>query len=159
MRVLLCALLGSGNAYDLQHLHGPAPGLATRRPPVNAHDFGDLLADGEHGVERRHRFLEDHRNAGTAHGSEVALAEGDEVAPLEEDATFGLDASRWPNESQDRQRRDRFPTPRFADETDRLSRRDREGDAVHGARYAGVAEEERAQVLDLEQRVGHAGCV
>src|SRR5690242_21899502 len=96
MRVLLCALLGSGNAYDLQHLHGPAPGLATRRPPVNAHDFGDLLADGEHGVERRHRFLEDHRNAGTAHGSQVALAEGDEVAPLAEHATSPLDAPPSP---------------------------------------------------------------
>ena len=34
---------------------------------MHTHHFGDLVADGEDGVERRHRLLEDHRDAIAAH--------------------------------------------------------------------------------------------
>jgi hypothetical protein len=29
---------------------------------MHARDLGDLVTDGEHGIQRGHRFLEDHRD-------------------------------------------------------------------------------------------------
>jgi hypothetical protein len=55
-----------GNAHLLEHRQ--RLGARARRvlALVQAYRLGDLLADGEHRVERRHRLLEDHRDLGAA---------------------------------------------------------------------------------------------
>ena len=52
------------------------------RDALVPHDrLGDLLADREDRVERRHRLLEDHRDLGAAHLAQRRLAHcGDVVA-------------------------------------------------------------------------------
>ena len=154
MRVFPRALRGRGNTDHLKHFDRALPRLAPRARGVDAHHLRDLFADGEHRVERGHRFLEHHRDPRAAHVAQGAFVEGDEVPSLEENPTSGLDASGRPNESQDRERRHRLAASRFANETDRLARRDGEGDAVYGAGDPGVAVEEGLQVLDGEERIG-----
>ena len=44
-----------------------------RRAAVHEQRFGDLIADREHRVERRHRLLEDERDLGAAHLPHLAL--------------------------------------------------------------------------------------
>ena len=58
---------------------------------VQLHGLGDLVADGEHRVQRRHRLLEDHRDVVAADLRHLVLVERREVAALEEDARAGRD--------------------------------------------------------------------
>src|SRR6266571_4208592 len=92
--------------------------------------FGDLVADGEDGIEGGHRLLEDHGNFFAAHAAHVALLEGEEIAILEEDFTVE-DSSRWlGDESENRKRGDGFAAAGFADEGDGLAGEDGEGDVA-----------------------------
>src|SRR5258706_2332570 len=51
-----------GNADFAQELEGAHPRLPSRHSEVLGQDLGELEADREHGVQRAHRLLEDHRN-------------------------------------------------------------------------------------------------
>jgi hypothetical protein len=62
VRVLLGAALRVRDADRGQHLDGARPGGLARGALVHPHHLGDLVADGEDRVERRHRLLEDHRD-------------------------------------------------------------------------------------------------
>ena len=54
---------GSGICDQPQHLDRAAHRVvAAERPAVQDQRLGDLTADGQHRVERRHRLLEDHRD-------------------------------------------------------------------------------------------------
>ena len=81
-------------------------GVAVRCTLMNARDFGNLIADREDGVERRHRLLEDHRDPIAADLPHLGFGKRCEVASLEPDLTSGFDPPRRPDESHDRQRRD-----------------------------------------------------
>jgi hypothetical protein len=50
-------------------------------PLVHPDHLGDLVADREDRVERRHRLLEDHRDPVAADRAQLALGEGEQVAP------------------------------------------------------------------------------
>ena len=58
---------GVGNADLLQHLDRAWRARRGVEPGVQAQRLDDLVADGEHRVQRGHRLLEDHRDAVAAH--------------------------------------------------------------------------------------------
>jgi hypothetical protein len=60
VRVLVHALVRDGDAHQLQHLDGPGAPLLLVEPLVQPQRLHDLVAHGEHGVQRGHRLLEDH---------------------------------------------------------------------------------------------------
>ena len=155
VRVLAGALLRRRNADELEHLDGAVPRVAPAHARVHARDFGDLVADGEDRIERRHRLLEDHRDAIAADVAHLLVAQRDEVLSLELDAAAGLDSARRLNQPQDRQRGDRLSAARFADDPDRLAGPDVEGDAVDRARDAALGVELGAQIVDGEKRRRH----
>ena len=62
VRIRVDALLGRRDADELEHLDRDLARLAPRLALVQPHRLADLIADGEHRVERRHRLLEDHRD-------------------------------------------------------------------------------------------------
>ena len=64
--VVIEAGLGVGNSHLVHELHGPAAGLHLGAVLVLEDDGGDLLADGDDGVEAGHGVLEDGGDALTA---------------------------------------------------------------------------------------------
>ena len=123
---------------------------AARPAPCTAAASAICAADGEDRVQRRHRLLEHHADGAAADGAHRALVEREEIAPVEADAT-GADVPGRRHEAHHRQRRQRLPAARLADEAQRPSGIERQADAVHRRRRA----ELDAQILDLQQR--HAG--
>ena len=69
MREFAQALLGRRNADAFQHVERPFFGLFRADPAMLAHRFGNLFADADRRVQRRHRFLEDHRHLVAAQGA------------------------------------------------------------------------------------------
>ena len=86
MRVVVRPASGFGHSNRLEQFDGAAPGLGPRRAAVDDDRLGDLVADGEHRVERGHRLLEDQRDAGAAHLPHLAFRERQQIASVEEHA-------------------------------------------------------------------------
>ena len=119
---------------------------------VELHRLGDLVADREHRVQRRHRLLEDHRDLVAADLRQLALLERDEIAVLEQDARVLGDSARPVDQPHHRERSDGLAGPRLADDAERAALRDLEVDAVDGAQEALARVEAGAEVLNREQR-------
>ena len=76
MRIVVDAPLRRGDADAAEHVEGPLPRLFLADAGVDAQRLGDLVADGEHRIERAHRLLEDHGNAAAAdpaHGAGCSI--------------------------------------------------------------------------------------
>jgi hypothetical protein len=136
------ALLGRRNADEPEQLDRIA------RLAVNLERLGDLRTDREHRVQRRHRLLEDHRDAIAAQRAHVVLGQREQVAAAVDDRS-----ARRAHEPHDRERERGFAGSRLADDAERGSRCDRERRAVDGTHVA-VA---RDELLHLEQRGHGAG--
>ena len=92
--ILLDALLGLGDADQLQHLDGPRQRAPVRHLLVQDQRLADLPADGHDRVERGHRLLEDHGDVVAADLAHGRLVEADEVAPVELDGAADDAAGR-----------------------------------------------------------------
>ena len=92
--------------------------------------FAHLMLDGVERIERAHRLLEDHRDAGAADVAQLTVAESGEVAALEQDAAANVGGGR--QQAKDRGRRDGFARTGLADERQRLAGLEVERDAAHG---------------------------
>ena len=118
---------------------------------MHAHDFGDLIADLEHGIERRHRFLKDHRHARAADlRASTFRRASTRFVSVEVDLAARFDASGRANEAEERERGDRLAAARFADEADRFAGADLEADAVDRPRDTVLGVEVRAKVVERE---------
>ncbi|BDE05869.1 hypothetical protein WPS_11450 [Vulcanimicrobium alpinum] len=117
---------------------------------MQARRFRDLFPDGEHGVERRHRILKDHRDVAAADLAHLGFALRQQVLAFEEDAA-ALDPPVRGDQTHDRERGDRFAGARFADDPERGARFDGEREPVHGSDGAVFGLERRLEVVDLEQ--------
>ena len=116
---------------------------------VHAHDLGDLVADREHGIERGHRFLEDHRDARAANVAHRPFVEREEVAAVERDLRCparsrpgGATRRRIESAVTDLPQPDSPTSPTVS------PARDVERDAVHGAGDAVLGVEVGAQVAN-----------
>ena len=112
MRVLADAPLRFRNAHQREHLDGARERRAARQILVQHQDFADLVADGQHGIERGHRLLEDHRDLIAAQRAHLAVRQVEQVAPLEADrATDDASGGRL-DQPQHRQRGDALAAAR-----------------------------------------------
>src|SRR5215207_10121417 len=120
--------------------------------------LGNLLADGHHRIERRHRLLEDHRDLVAAHAPHLLFADLEEIAPAQLDRTRDDAARRIGDEPHQRQRRHALAAARFAHDCQGLARSDVEVDAVDRLDDALPRIEPGAEVFDLEKSA-HERCL
>ena len=114
---------GSGMPHQVAASRPRARAPRAGRAAGAAQRLGDLLADGEHRVERGHRLLEDHRDLVAADGAHLALV--DSVSRSRPSKRIEPPAIR-PAASGSRRRIDSavtlLPQPRLADDAQRLAR-------------------------------------
>src|SRR5262249_48901620 len=131
--------------------------LAAAQPLVQAEGFGDLLAAGEDGVQRRHRLLEDHRDLFAPDLPHLARRHVHEVLAVVEDLALHDLAGRLRDQLHHRQRGPGLAAAGLAHHAERLALVDVEIDAVHRADGPFVREEVGLEVLDFEKTLGHVG--
>jgi hypothetical protein len=138
IRVLARAPLGIGNSNEVQQLDDSAADVGVRqRARVQTDRFGDLRADATHGIERRHRILEDHRHALAADRPHALEAESRNVLAVQQDLPrHALD--RMLQEAHDGEHGDALARTRLADDAEHFIAMDVERDAVDEARAARV---------------------
>ena len=93
VRILLGAHRRIRNANLREHCHCPSPRFLSRGLGVYAHDFRDLITDGEHWIERRHGLLENHRHAIAANGAQLFIREREQVESIKSNCAPRLNAT------------------------------------------------------------------
>src|SRR4051794_4681780 len=152
MRVIVQAAGGIGDLHQLEHLHRAGERVLVGEALVAAKHLGDLLADGEHRVERGHRLLENETDILGPDVVQFVACERHEIAALEQDLAFDDAARRHRDQLQDRHRGDGLAAAGFADHAERLALVEGDVDAVDRLQHAVVGGEVSLQALDLEQR-------
>ncbi len=94
VRIAAHPLPGRGDADPLHQLQGPAAGLLTGHPLVDLEHLPELRTDGEDRVQRGQCVLEDHRHLRAAEPAPLVLAQGEQIAPLEDDLAAGDEPRR-----------------------------------------------------------------
>src|ERR1019366_3517284 len=121
---------------------------------VQRHGLGDLTANRQHRVQRRHRLLEDHRDAIAADPPHRLFRQVQKIgASIAHRA--GVAARRSRHEAHDRQSSHALAAARFADDAERLAGGKLPRHAVDRAHGAGDSVERGAQAVDLKQRQRH----
>jgi hypothetical protein len=123
VRIFVQARSRRRDAHALEDAQGFGLRLRATQGAVVDERLADLEAEGEHRVEARHRLLEDHRDAVAADLAHLSFTQGQEVAAFQLDMTAHA-AVGGGQQPHDRQRRHAFTRARFADDGDRLARRD-----------------------------------
>jgi hypothetical protein len=121
--ILVEALLGGGDAHPLQHLDGAGAGHRARHLVVEHHALGNLVAAGEHRVQRGHRLLEHHGDRLAADGPHLGAGEGQQVAAPEPDMAADDAPGRCLDQSQDGRGGHALAAARLAHDGQRLARR------------------------------------
>ena len=119
---------------------GPLPQLLPLREPVDEPPLPDDVAHLHPRVEGGVRVLEDDLHLAPRHPQRLAFQARD-VVPVEPDRS-GIGVQQADHEAGE----GRLPAPRLPHQPERLSGRDREGDAVHGT---------HAEILPGEERLPH----
>src|SRR4029078_10384228 len=83
VRVLFGSLVRRGNAGEREGLDGEVPRLPPAEPGVDARHLRHLIADGEDGIERRHRLLKNHRYAIAADAAHLVRIDSGQSFSLE----------------------------------------------------------------------------
>ena len=114
----------------------------------------DLLADPVHRIERGHRVLEDHPDLVAAEVLHLRVRDLEQVPALVVHlaAEARVDVARQPH---DRHRGHALARAGLADDAEHLAALELERDAVDGVNDAVLGRELDAEVLDLEQPLGH----
>jgi hypothetical protein len=146
MRVVTEARVRLRNSDTVEELCRPRVCSLAGHVEVRLERLPDLTSDRQHGIQRRHRILEDHRDLATADATQRAVALPDEVLPLEQRAAIG-DAPVAREQPEDRQRSHALPAAGFANDPERLASGDLESDAVHGVDRSAASRELDAQIL------------
>ena len=116
----------------------------------------DLLADREHGIEREHRLLEDHRDRAPAQRRPLRLGEPADVEPGHPDRTVDLHPALVEQPHQ-RAERDALARAGFAEDPEHLAGSQVEAHTVDGVHRALAREEAHAQVADGYDRLRGGG--
>ena len=131
---------------------------------MRAQGLGDLLADGEHRIERGHRLLEHHRDAGAADALHARVRRGASgPAPSNRTLPAGDARRRLRQQAHDGQRGDALAAAGFADDAEDLARREVEADTPRSrsprrarSRNATVRPRSRAgSLLHSQPRIEH----
>ena len=158
VRILRVPLFDVRNADFVQHLERqPA---RRRRADVLLHEnrLVDLIADGVHRRECRHRLLKDHAHEAAPYAEKqaglfVQFGNVDLSLPLRPQHDPAVDdPARRLHKLKKRVSRDAFPAARLSHQRERAAALDRERHVLHCAHHAVGREERHAQVAHLEQR-------
>ena len=108
----------------LHHVDGTRPRLGAGQIAVHIQHFLDLLADPQNGVQRGHRFLENHRDPPRPQGPHLGRFGLGNLDPFQINRT-ALNFQRILGQQPHRgQRGDRFARPAFANQAVGLPRAD-----------------------------------
>ena len=158
MRVGVDARLRVGDADLAQEVDSLRTGLLARGAVMDANRFRDLIADGEHRVQARHRILKDHCDVAAAELGHAILGQVQEVddlavASAEADRTAFNPARRAGEKAHDGKAGHGLPRPGLADDREGLALGDAERHPVDGAHDASIGMEVGPEVLDAEHRL------
>ena len=157
VRVVAKPRPGARNADAVDELRSPCLCVLPVQAEMRLERFANLPSDRQHGIERRHRVLEDHRDLTPADPAENAIRLPKKIAAGE----HGLAATHTAisrQKAEYRKRCDALPAAGLSDDAQRLARRDLEVDPVDGVHRASPRRELDAQIVHGEQRLssGHA---
>ncbi len=149
---------GLGDADEVEHLDGALLGHRHRDLVVSANGLGELVADGVHRVQRRHRILEDHGDALAPDVASDLVAKADQLLAVEPGRAG--DPRRLRQQPEQRHRRHRLARSGLADDAEDLALVQVEADAAHGLDETVIGREPDGEVLDDEhrlaaRRIGH----
>src|SRR5690348_3479389 len=102
MRIVVDPRLRIGNADLPQKLQRAFPDFSSRSAAVQRQHLADLPPDTVQRIERGHRILKDHRDAGALDLAQFVYAELHEVATVEADLSGEAEARILPREADDR---------------------------------------------------------
>ena len=144
--------LRAGDADEVEQLGGALVRRLLVEVEVGLERLPDLATDREHGVQARHRVLEDHRDVAAADLAQRVVGERQEVAALEHRRP-ARDLAGAREDAEQREGGDALPAARLADDPQRLARGDVERDPVDGIDGAAARPELDVEVLDGEERL------
>ena len=157
VRVFAQTLFGGGYAHLLEQPQSPAVhGVVGEIRLVQGVGLRQLATDPMHGVQRRHGFLEDHRDAVAADVAHALRGQAWQAGPLETDVAPRYAPGRLRQEAHDRQRGDTLAATRLADDAEGLARLDVEADPVNDGDRAALGFEGDGKFVDLKKR--HRSC-
>ena len=120
-------LLGAGEEHLFEQCYHLLPFVS--RLSVRPHHLHHLLAAFLHGVQTRHRLLEDHADAFAAHLPHLLLVEREELGALQQGAA--RDGRLCRQQPHQRQRADTFAAAALAHDAQRLPVSQREVQILH----------------------------
>ena len=135
MRVLVHALVGRWNAHLLEHLNGLRARAGRVQSGVQLERFTNLIAHGEHRVERGHGLLKNHRDAVAAHLAHAFFAGLDQVFALKQHLAAADAPRRAGNEPQQGQRGHAFAATRLAHHAQGFAAVNAQVDAIEHQRF------------------------
>ena len=106
--------------HQLQHLQGKSPSVGGGCVAMSEDRLDHLAADGEAGVEARHRVLEDHADHGSAEPAKLLARQTEDGLALDGDVARG-DRQPLVEQAETRQRCDALAGAALTDEADRLA--------------------------------------
>ena len=152
VRVLVVALRGVRNADELEQRDGTVAQLSPVQAFVVHRDrLRDLAAHRVHGVQRRERVLEDHRDLAPAVRSQLAFGKTEELGATELDAA--RDLGRLRQQAEDRHRRHALARPRLPHDAERLVGAQIERHVLDRVHHAVFGREAHAQIAHREHDI------
>jgi hypothetical protein len=154
--VLVVATLGKRHADEVQELDRPLTSRVVAHVVVRENRLGELVADREHGIERRHRVLEDHRRVTASDRAQLLLRHLQEVATFEEGFPRDDAPRRLRDQAEHRHHGDALARARLPDDPEGLAGEEVVGDTGNGVNNAVLGVELHRQIADGEDRLGRA---
>src|SRR6516162_1244933 len=156
MRIVVNALLGRWDFHQPQQIDGARTRLLSRQAAVADESLCNLLADRVDWIERRHRFLEDHRQPMAAHVAHLAIGEAEQIGAIKANSARHLGRALG-QQSHDRQRGDALAAPGFANKAQGLSAPHRQIDAINRMRRPpAIVVKDDLEIFDFEERTSGA---
>ena len=150
VRIVVDPPLRLGDPDGLEQLEGARSRDPRGHVAMQLHRFDELLPDRVHGVQRRHRILEDHRHLVAANPAQLARLRGQQVLALPQ-GLAARDRVLSRVQAHDRQAGHALAAARLAHDAEGLSLLDRERDAVDRLEDAVLSAEGRTKVLYFEK--------
>jgi hypothetical protein len=150
MRVRARPTPGLRDPHVGQQVDAAVPGFTAADASPEAENLADLIPHPARRVERRFGLLEEHRDPGTADAVHLAIAELEQVDPVEEDLAAD-DLRRRRQEASDGEGRHALARAGLADEGHDLASADRQVDAVDRGDDPVARGQLDAKVPDLDE--------
>ena len=136
----------------VQQLDRPGAGRTPPETEVQAQRFADLVADGQHGIQRGHRLLENHRDVLAAYAAQLDGLAVQQVDVVVQDPARGIHDGICRQQAEDGHGRHRLAAAGLADQRQRRAPADGEADVPHGRlHHAALGFEADAEIAHFDQ--------